>query len=94
DLETETGKIVTCEPGDDFLGATLSNGTKVLDEDGNDVTEANKMFICLAKFDNKTSKYEFFDLETGKTRGVFGYFQVIDNNKIRAHVSIGDNKFG
>ena len=45
-------------------------------------------------FDNKTSKYEFFDLETGKTRGDFGYFQVIDNNKIRAHVSIGDNKYG
>ncbi|ARE64788.1 hypothetical protein A4V06_02655 [Enterococcus faecalis] len=61
---------------------------------GNDVTEANKMFISLAKFDNKTSKYEFFDLETGKTRGDFGYFQVIDNNKIRAHVSIGDNKYG
>ena len=40
------------------------------------------------------SKYEFFDLETGKTRGDFGYFQVIDNNKIRAHVSIGDNKYG
>ena len=65
DLETETGKIVTNEPGDDILGATLWNGTKVLDEDGNDVTEANKMFISLA-FDNKTSKYEFFDLETGK----------------------------
>ncbi len=32
-----------------FLGATLWNGTKVLDEDGNDVTEANKMFISLAK---------------------------------------------
>jgi len=94
DLETETGKIVTSEPGDDILGATLWNGTKVLDEDGNDVTEANKMFISLAKFDNKTSKYEFFDLETGKTRGDFGYFQVIDNNKIRAHVSIGDNKYG
>ena len=94
DLETETGKIVTNEPGDDILGATLWNGTKVLDEDGNDVTEANKMFISLAKFDNKTSKYEFFDLETGKTRGDFGYFQVIDNNKIRAHVSIGDNKYG
>ncbi|MGU4841522.1 DUF4822 domain-containing protein, partial [Escherichia coli] len=29
-----------------------------------------------------------------KTRGDFGYFQVIDNNKIRAHVSIGDNKYG
>ena len=67
DLETETGKIVTSEPGDDILGATLWNGTKVLDEDGNDVTEANKMFISLAKF---------------------------DNNKIRAHVSIGDNKYG
>ena len=94
DLETETGKIVTSEPGDDILGATLWNGTKVLDEDGNDVTEANKMFISLAKFDPNTSKYEFFNLQTGETRGDFGYFQVVDNNKIRAHVSIGTNRYG
>ena len=51
------------------------------------------MFISLAKFDNKTSKYEFFDLETVNTWR-FWLLQVIDNNKIRAHVSIGDNKYG
>lgn len=41
-----------------------------------------------------TSKYEFFNLQTGETRGDFGYFQVVDNNKIRAHVSIGTNRYG
>ena len=37
---------------------------------------------------------EFFNLQTGETRGDFGYFQVVDNNKIRAHVSIGTNRYG
>ena len=50
--------------------------------------------ISLAKFDPNTSKYEFFNLQTGETRGDFGYFQVVDNNKIRAHVSIGTNRYG
>ncbi|WP_249671369.1 DUF4822 domain-containing protein, partial [Bacillus thuringiensis] len=32
--------------------------------------------------------------ETGESRGDYGYFNVIHGNKIRAHVSIGDNKYG
>lgn len=67
---------------------------KVVDKNGNDVTAANQNYISLAKFDPNTSKYEFFNLQTGETRGDFGYFQVVDNNKIRAHVSIGTNRYG
>lgn len=93
-LTSETGTIETAEPGSVILGKTLWNGTKVLDEDGKDVTEANQQFISLAKFDDPTSKYEFFDLKTGETRGDFGYFDVLAHNKVRAHVSIGENKYG
>lgn len=93
-LTNQTGKIVTNKSGDKILGTTLWNGTKVVDKNGNDVTAANQNFISLAKFDPNTSKYEFFNLQKGETRGDFGYFQVVDNNKIRAHVSIGTNRYG
>lgn len=92
-LHKETGVIDTSKRGSEILGATLWNGTIVLDASGNDVTEANQMFISLAKFDDKTSKYEFFNINTGESRGDFGYFDVLSNNKIRSHVSIEKNKY-
>lgn len=94
DLNTTTGKIDTKKNGAEILSETFWNGTKVLDEKGNDVTEYNSNFISLAKFDAINNKYEFFNLETGESRGDFGYFDVLDHNKIRAHVSIGENKYG
>ncbi|MFJ7755650.1 DUF4822 domain-containing protein [Peribacillus muralis] len=93
-LDTTTGDIVKDVDGDKILGSTLWHGTKVLDEEGNDVTKANSNFISLAKFNDKTNKYEFFNAETGESRGDFGYFAIVHDNKIRAHVSIGDNKYG
>ncbi|OIK17052.1 DUF4822 domain-containing protein [Bacillus sp. MUM 116] len=93
-LTTTTGKIVKAIDGDKILGSTLWHGTKVLDENGNDVTKYNSNFISLAKFDDKTNKYEFFNAETGQSRGDYGYFDVVHGNKIRAHVSIGANKYG
>ncbi|MGG0188629.1 DUF4822 domain-containing protein [Bacillus rhizoplanae] len=93
-LDTTTGDIVKNVDGDKILGSTLWNGTKVLDENGNDVTKYNSNFISLAKFNDKTNKYEFFNAETGKSRGDYGYFDVVHGNKIRAHVSIGNNKYG
>lgn len=93
-LDTTTGTIETKTAGTDILGETLWNGTKVLDESGNDVTEFNKNFISLAKFVADTNEYEFYNLETGVSRGDFGYFDVLNHNKIRAHVSIGQNKHG
>nr|WP_276205076.1 DUF4822 domain-containing protein [Enterococcus quebecensis] len=93
-LDTKTGTINTKDTGSKILGQTLWNGTKVIDEAGNDVTEFNQNFISLAKFDSDNSKYEFFDLKTGNSRGDFGYYDVLDHNKIRAHVSIGENKYG
>ncbi|MDU0982038.1 MAG: DUF4822 domain-containing protein [Enterococcus faecalis] len=88
--------------GDEIIGKTsfdgtpqlLWNGTKVVDKDGNDVTSANQNFISLAKFDQDSSKYEFFNLQTGETRGDYGYFKVGNQNKFRAHVSIGTNRYG
>lgn len=94
ELSTQTGKIVRNESGANLLGKTLWNGTKVVDADGKDVTKYNQNFISLAKFDARTNQYEFFDLETGETRGDFGYFDVLRHNKIRAHASIGTNKYG
>ncbi|MEH7335526.1 DUF4822 domain-containing protein [Neobacillus drentensis] len=93
-LNTSTGYIVKNVDGDKILGSTLWHGTKVLDEKGNDVTMYNSNFISLAKFDAKTNKYEFFNAETGESRGDYGYFDVVHGNKIRAHVSIGDRKYG
>lgn len=93
-LDTTTGNIIKNIDGDRILGSTLWHGTKVLDMNGNNVTEFNSSFISLAKFDDKTNKYEFFNAETGKSRGDYGYFDVLHGNKIRAHVSIGDRKYG
>lgn len=93
-LTSETGTIITERSGSEILGETLWNGTKVVDIDGNDVTAENQMFISLAKFAGDSSQYEFFDLKTGESRGDFGYFDVIAKNKIRSHVSIGENKYG
>ncbi|MCK1993279.1 DUF4822 domain-containing protein [Peribacillus muralis] len=93
-LDATTGDIVKDVDGDKILGSTLWHGTKVVDEDGNDVTKANSNFISLAKFNDKNNKYEFFNGETGESRGDYGYFAIVHENKIRAHVSIGNNKYG
>ncbi|WP_299095036.1 DUF4822 domain-containing protein [uncultured Metabacillus sp.] len=88
-LETSTGEIVTDVDGDKILSSTLWQGTVVLDENGNDVASYNSNFLGLAKYDDKTNKYEFFDAKTGQSRGDYGYFDVVNGNKIRAHVSQG-----
>lgn len=88
-LETKTGEIVTDKDGDKILSDTLWQGTVALDENGNDVSAYNTNFLGLAKYDFKTNKYEFFDAKTGKSRGDYGYYDVVHGNKIRAHVSIG-----
>lgn len=93
-LDASTGEIVTDVDGNKILADTLWHGTVVLDEAGNDVTEFNSNFISIAKYDANTNKYEFFNPETGESRGDYGYFDVIHDNKIRAHVSVGDNKYG
>ncbi|MFT9821084.1 DUF4822 domain-containing protein [Lysinibacillus sp. NPDC056185] len=93
-LNNSTGPIVQDVDGDKILAGTLWQGTVVLDVNKNDVTQYNTNFISIAKYDANTNKYEFFYPETGKSRGDYGYFNVIDGNKLRAHVSIGDNKYG
>lgn len=93
-LETSTGTIVLDVDGDKILTDTLWQGTVVLDTEGNDVTQYNSNFISIAKYDADTNKYEFFNPETGESRGDYGFFNVLHGNKLRAHVSIGDNKYG
>lgn len=94
ELTTSTGDINTNVDGDEILGNTLWQGTKAFNENGNDVTAYNENFLSIAKYEKSTNQYEFFNIETGESRGDYGYFDVISGNKIRAHVSIGDNKYG
>ncbi len=93
-LETFTGEVMTDVDGDEILANTLWLGTTVKDEEGNDVSQYNMNFLGLAKYDFHTSKYEFFDINTGQSRGDYGFFNVLNENKIRAHVSLGENKYG
>ena len=93
-LETFTGKVDKQADGDQILANTLWVGTVALDENGTDVSEYNQNFFALAKYDAQTSRYEFFDKQTGQSRGDYGYYNVLNNNKLRAHVSLGDNKYG
>ena len=93
-LKNSTGTIVKDVDGDKVLADTLWQGTVVLDAEGNDVTQYNSNFISIAKYDADTNKYEFFNPETGESRGDYGYFNVLHGNKLRAHVSIGKNKYG
>ncbi len=87
--EKTTGTIEKSKPGRDILSSTHWQGTVVLDKDGKDVSAHNQGFLGLARYDAKTGKYEFFDKESGKTRGDYGYYDVIRDNKVRAHVSVG-----
>ncbi|MFK9119323.1 DUF4822 domain-containing protein [Peribacillus frigoritolerans] len=93
-LETYTGDVETDVDGDKILSSTPWQGTVALDEKGNDVSSYNSNYLGLAKYDDKTNKYEFFDAKTGESRGDYGYYDVVHGNKIRAHVSLGENKYG
>lgn len=93
-LNNFTGEVVTNIDGDKILSSTDWQGTVVLDEKGNDVSAYNSGFLGLAKYDYNTNKYEFFDAKTGQSRGDYGYYDVVHRNKIRAHVSLGVNKYG
>lgn len=93
-FETLTGKVDDQIDGDQILADTLWVGSVALDENGNDVSQYNQNFFALAKYDAETSHYEFFDKQTGQSRGDYGYYNVLNNNKLRAHVSLGDKKYG
>ena len=90
-LSIETGKINKDVPGRDILSSTFWQGTKALDENGNDVSDYNRGYLGLARYDSKTGRYEFFNKDTGASRGDYGYFDVINGNKERTHVAIGQN---
>ena len=63
------------------LSSTNWQGTKVYDQDHNDLTAENANFIGLAKYDAQTGHYEFFDKATGKSREDKGTFFITNDGK-------------
>ncbi|WP_419887061.1 DUF4822 domain-containing protein [Neobacillus niacini] len=70
-----------------ILSSTNWQGTKVYDKDKNDLTKENASFIGLAKYDDKTARYEFFDKTTKRSRGDKGTFFITNDGKIRVLIS-------
>lgn len=70
-----------------ILGSTIWQGTKVYDKNNNDLTKENENFIGLAKYDDKSSRYEFYDKITKKSRGDFGTFYITNDGKFRVLIS-------
>lgn len=90
-LNKETGEINTNIPGKAILASTFWTGTIAKDGEGNDVSEYNRGYLGLARYDLESGRYEFFNGETGASRGDYGYFDVIRGNKERTHISLGSN---
>ncbi|MFJ8263130.1 DUF4822 domain-containing protein [Rummeliibacillus sp. NPDC094406] len=65
-----------------ILGSTTWQGTKVYDKNNNDLTQQNTNFIALAKYDDKTSRYEFYD-KTSKDSRDNGTFFITNSGKFR-----------
>lgn len=89
-LSKETGTIIKDQSGRSILSATKWQGTKAFDENGNDVSDYNRGYLGLARYDSQRGIYEFFDTE-GNARNDYGYFDVIHGNKERTHISLGSN---
>jgi ribosomal protein S6E (S10) len=70
-----------------ILSSTNWQGTKVYDKDKNDLSKENANFIGLAKYDDKTARYEFFDKTTKKSRGDKGTFFITNDGKNRVLIS-------
>lgn len=85
----QTGQIITTEDGADILAGALWQGTRVVNDEDEDVTQYNQNFIGLARYDSSTNRYEFFDKATGESRGDYGYYSVLHNNKLRVILSQG-----
>lgn len=89
-LSKETGTIVKDQPGRTILSTTKWQGTKAFDENGNDVSDYNRGYLGLARYESKSGRYEFFDVQ-GNTRNDYGYYDVIYGNKERTLISLGSN---
>lgn len=89
-LDKETGTILKDQAGRTILSTTKWQGTKAFDADGNDVSDYNRAYLGLARYDSKSGRYEFFDSE-GESRNDYGYYDVINGNKERTIISLGSN---
>lgn len=87
-LTTSTGVIDKTRHGRNILSSTFWQGTVAKDQQGNDVSDYNRGYLGLARYDRQSGRYEFFDTE-GNSRNDFGYFDVINGNKERTHFSLG-----
>ncbi|OEG17778.1 hypothetical protein BCR22_12445 [Enterococcus plantarum] len=91
ELTTQTGSIDRSKEGRKILSDHIWQGTVALDKEGRDVSAYNQSYLGLARYDDQTGRYEFFDKTTGQTRGDYGYFDVVRDNKVRASLSLGMN---
>jgi Domain of unknown function (DUF4822) len=83
----QKGKLTKGQEMARILSSTNWQGTKVYDKNNNDLTKENANFIGLAKYDDKTSRYEFFDKATKQSRGDYGTFFITNDGKIRVLIS-------
>nr|WP_263325277.1 DUF4822 domain-containing protein [Neobacillus sp. Marseille-Q6967] len=81
------GDLTTGQEMARILSSTNWQGTKVYDKNKNDLTEQNANFIGLAKYDDKTARYEFFDKTTKQSRGDYGTFFITNDGNIRVLIS-------
>jgi uncharacterized lipoprotein NlpE involved in copper resistance len=80
-------KLTAGQELSNILSSTNWQGTKVYDKDKNDLTKENANFIGLAKYDDETSRYEFFDKTTKESRDDKGTFFITNDGKIRVLIS-------
>lgn len=70
-----------------ILSSTNWQGTKVYDKNKNDLTKENANFIGLAKYDDQTARYEFFDKTTKESRVDYGTFFITNDGMLRVLIS-------
>jgi ribosomal protein S6E (S10) len=85
--ENKESKLTKGQEMAKILSSTNWQGTKVYDKDNNDLTKENANFVGLAKYDDETSGYEFFDKATKESRGDKGTFFITNDGKVRVLIS-------
>ena len=79
--ETKKNQLTKGQEMANILSSTNWQGTRVYDKNKNDLTKENANFIGLAKYDVKSGRYEFFDVETRESRGDKGTFFITNDGK-------------
>ncbi|MCZ8518992.1 DUF4822 domain-containing protein [Paenibacillus mucilaginosus] len=83
----QDGEVTAGQKMAKILDSTNWQGTTVYDKDKNDLTKENASFVGLAKYDDETARYEFYDKTTKQSRGDYGTFFITNDGKIRGLIS-------